>query len=249
MKVELFGDEEMHRLFAEGQMKIIQSPSIFSFSLDAVLLAHFARVPRSSKRKILDLCAGHGVVPLLLSPKTNAQITGVEVQGRLVHMAERSITYNGLTKQITMICADLRDEISTLQQGSFDFITCNPPYFKTPANTELNENEYLTIARHEVLCTLEDVVKACKFYVRPGGRVAFVYRPNRLVELITLLSNYRLEPKRLRFVYPKIGKDANIVLVEAVRDGKQGLQTLPPLVIYEGKSYTKEAEAIIYGKG
>src|SRR5690625_7434462 len=100
-----------------------------------------------------------------------------------------------------MICAYLRDEISTLQQGSFDFITCNPPYFKTPANTELNENEYLTIARHEVLCTLEDVVKACKFYVRPGGRVAFVYRPNRLVDFISILLYNWFLPNSLSLVY------------------------------------------------
>src|SRR5690625_7501863 len=128
----------MHRLFAEGHMKIIQSQSIFSFSLDAVLLAHFARVPRSSKRKILDLCGGQGVVPLLRSPKTNAQITGVEVQGRLVHMAERSITYNIFTKQVTMICADVRDETSTLQLVYLHFITCEPPSFKPPANTQLD---------------------------------------------------------------------------------------------------------------
>lgn len=248
--VQLYGDEELHRLYAKGPMKIIQSPSVFSFSLDAVLLANFSRVPKSGRRKILDLCSGNGVIPLFLSNRTEAKIIGLDIQEKLIDMANRSIQYNQLTNQIEMICGDLRKEITSLKQGSFDFITCNPPYFKTPAKTELNENEYLTIARHEVLCTLEDVVKACKFYVRPGGRVALVYRPNRLVELLSLLSSYRLEPKRLQFIYPKKGENANMVLVEAVRDGKQGLMTLPPLTIYKDHHrYTKEAEAIIHGEG
>lgn len=246
--VKLHGDERFDYLFAEGGMKIIQSPTVFSFSLDAVLLAHFAYVP-VKKGSILDLCAGNGVIPLLLSVRTNAQITGVEIQERLVNMAERSIDYNELSAQLSIIHGDLKDMQPILGHSSFDVVTCNPPYFQTPSKTEQNKNEYLTIARHEVFCTLDDVVKACKLHVRPGGKVAMVHRPGRLVDLITLFRQYKIEPKRIQFVYPKEGKDANIVLIEGVRDGKSGLKMLPPLYIYnQDDTYTKEARAIIYGR-
>jgi len=247
--VQLFDDEELHRLYAKGSMEIIQSPSVFSFSLDAILLAHFARVPKGKNRRILDLCSGNGVIPLFISNRTDAHITGLEVQERLVSMARRSVEYNHLTEQIHIVHGDLRKRYDQLIQGSFDMVTCNPPYFKTKAKNELNENDYLRIARHEVLCTLEDVIKACKLYVKPGGRVVLVYRPDRLVELLSLLSLHRLEPKQIQFIYPRIGKDANMVLVEAVRDGKQGVRILDSLIIYnDDQTYTKEAEGIINGR-
>jgi len=244
----LFNDERFDYLFAEGNMKIIQSPSVFSFSLDAVLLAHFAQVP-AHKGAILDLCAGNGVIPLLLSERTNTKITGVEIQEKLVDMANRSILYNELSDQLTMIHGDLKEMKPVLGHSSFDVVTCNPPYFRTPGKSEQNKNEYLTIARHEVYCTLEDVVKACKLHVRPGGKVALVHRPERLVDLLTLFRAYRLEPKRIRYVYPKHGKDANMLLVEGVRDGNAGLKVLSPLYIYNpDNTYTEEAETIIYGR-
>lgn len=246
--VQLHGDERFDYLFAEGGMKIIQSPTVFSFSLDAVLLAHFAYIP-VKKGTILDLCTGNGVIPLLLSARTNAQITGVEIQERLVNMAERSIDYNELSDQLSIIHGDLKDMPPVLGHSSFDAVTCNPPYFQTPGKTEQNKNEYLTIARHEIFCTLEDVVKACKLHVRPGGKVSVVHRPGRLVDIITLFRKYKLEPKRIQFVYPKAGRDANMLLIEAVRDGKADLKMLPPLYIYnEDDTYTKEAETIIYGR-
>lgn len=246
--VQLYDDERLDYLLADENMKIIQSPSVLSFSLDAVLLAHFAYVP-IKKGSILDLCTGNGVVPLLLSKRTQAGITGVEIQERIFGMAERSIELNGLTDQLSVIHGDLNKVQSTLAQSSFDAVTCNPPYFRTPAKTEHNRNDFLTIARHEVCCTLEDVVKACKLYVRPGGKVAMVHRPGRLVDIITLFRKYKLEPKRLQFVYPKKGKEANMLLIEGIRDGKADLKTLPPLYIYnfDGR-YTKEAEDIIYGR-
>lgn len=244
--VQLFDDEEFHRLYAEGSMKIIQSPSVFSFSLDAVLLAHFARLPKGRNRRILDIGTGNGVIPLFLSNRTEAQIIGLEVQERLVSMARRSVRKNQLTDQIQILHGDLKERQDQLRQGSFDLVTCNPPYFKRNNDEELNENPYLRIARHEILCNLEDVIKACKLYVKPGGRVAMVYRPSRLVDLLSLLTSYRLEPKVIRFIYPKKGKDANIVLVEAVRDGKAGVQVIDPLIIYEEDDrYTEEAEEII----
>lgn len=246
--IQLYEDERLDYLFAKGQMKIIQSPSVFSFSLDALLLAHFAYVP-IKRGTILDLCTGNGAIPLLLAHRTKAQITGVEIQQRLADMAMRSIAYNNLSDQLTIINGDLKAMQPVLGHSSFDTVTCNPPYFNTPAKSEHNKNDYLTIARHEVYCTLEDVIKACKLHVRPGGKVAMVHRPDRLIDLITLFRAYKLEPKRLQFIYPKQGREANMVLIEGVRDGKVGLKMLPPLYIYNHDStYTKEAKDIIYGR-
>ncbi|WP_077329915.1 tRNA1(Val) (adenine(37)-N6)-methyltransferase [Virgibacillus siamensis] len=246
--VPLYGDERIDYLLAEEYMHIIQSPSVFSFSLDAVLLAHFAYVP-IKKGNILDLCTGNGVIPLLLSRRTNAGLVGVEIQERLADMAKRSIALNDMGDQISIIQGDLRDMKSRLHHSAFDVVTCNPPYFPTPEKTEHNKNKHLTIARHEVYCTLEDVVKACKLHVRPGGKVAMVHRPGRLVDIMELFRSYRLEPKRLQFVYPKYGRDANMILIEGVRDGKADLKILPPLYIYrDDNTYTKEAEGIIYGR-
>ncbi|AIF41974.1 tRNA1(Val) (adenine(37)-N6)-methyltransferase [Virgibacillus sp. SK37] len=246
--VQLYDDERLDYLLADESMKIIQSPSAFSFSLDAVLLAYFASIPRK-KGSILDLCTGNGVIPLLLAGKTKAKITGVEIQQRIFHMAERNIDLNGLREQLQVLHGDLKEMHSVLGQSTFDVVTCNPPYFRTPSKTEHNQNEYLTIARHEVYCTLEDVVKACKLHVRPGGKVAMVHRPGRLVDIINLYRQYRLEPKRIQFVYPKRNREANMLLIEGIRDGKPDLKVLPPLYIYEDNgTYTKEAEDIIYDR-
>ncbi|OZU89511.1 SAM-dependent methyltransferase [Virgibacillus indicus] len=246
--VELIDDERFDYLLADESMKIIQSPTAFSFSLDAVLLAHFARIP-IKRGSILDLCTGNGVIPLLLSKRTNATITGLEIQERIFSMAKRNIELNNLSDQLDIIHGDLKEKQPLLSQSSFDVVTCNPPYFQTPSQNEQNQNDFLTIARHEVFCTLEDVIKACKLYIRPGGKVSMVHRPGRLVDIIELFRKHRLEPKRLRFIYPKRGKDANMLLVEGVRDGKADLKILPPLYIYnEDGAYTKEAEDIIYDR-
>lgn len=246
--VELFDDERMDYLLANDSMQIIQSPTAFAFSLDAVLLANFASVP-IKRGNILDLCTGNGAIPLLLSKRTKAKITGVEIQERIFSMAERSITLNNLDDQLHVIHGDLKEMQPVLGQSTFDVVTCNPPYFRSPNKTEHNENEFLTIARHEVYCTLEDVVRACKLHVRPGGKVAMVHRPGRLVDIIALFRQHKLEPKRIQFVYPKEGKEANMLLVEGIRDGKADIKILPPLYIYKNDgSYTKEAEAIIFGR-
>lgn len=246
--VTLYDDERLDYLHAKGSKQIIQSSSVFSFSLDALLLAHFANIPKTRGR-ILDLCAGNGVVPLLLTSRTKADIIGVEIQERLVSMAQRSIKYNDLAQQIKMIHGDLKDMSSELGHSNFDLVTCNPPYFKTPQKKEQNKNEHYTIARHEICCTLEDVIKACKLHVKPGGKVSLVHRPERLVDILVLLRSYKIEPKRLQLVYPKKGKEANILLVEGIRDGKVGLKILPPLYIYnDDNTHTKEAEAIIFGE-
>jgi len=246
--VKLYDDERLDYLISDEHLQIIQSPTIFSYSLDAVLLANFTYVP-INRGNILDLCTGNGAIPLLLSKRTKGNIVGLEIQKRLVNMAKRSVRLNELENQIEIIDGDLKERQRDLQQSFYDVVTCNPPYFATPKSTEHNENEYLTIARHEVCCTLEDVVKACKLYVKPGGKVSLVHRPERLVDIMTLFRKYKIEPKRMQFVYPKLSREANMILIEGIRDGNTGLKLLPPLIIYEeDDTYTEEARKIIYGK-
>ncbi|MRH45008.1 methyltransferase [Aquibacillus halophilus] len=246
--IDLQGDERLDYLLAEKEMKIIQSPTICAFSLDAVLLANFTYVP-IKRGSILDLCTGNAVIPLLLSRRSQAEITGVEIQPRIVDMAKRSIEINDLTNQLTVIQGDLKEMPQLLGNGKFDLVTCNPPYFKTAKTEHQNKNDYLTIARHEIKCSLEDVVKACSILTRPGGKVSMVHRPGRLVEILTLFKKYKIEPKRLQLVYPKKGKEANILLIEGIRDGSPDLKILEPLYTFdEDGKYTKEIKEIIYGK-
>ncbi|MBM7573132.1 tRNA1(Val) (adenine(37)-N6)-methyltransferase [Aquibacillus albus] len=246
--VDLKGDERLDYLLAEENMRIIQSPTVFAFSLDAVLLADFTYVP-IKRGKVLDLCTGNGVVPLLISRRSKAKITGVEIQERLYDMAVRNIQINHLEDQLEVVHGDLKEMPKRYGNNKFDVVTVNPPYFKTPNKREQNQNDYLTIARHEISCTLEDVVLACSKLVRSGGKVSMVHRPGRLVEIITLFKKYKLEPKRMRFVHPKIGKEANMVLVEGVRDGGADLKLLPPLYAFDDNgTYSKELEEILYGR-
>ncbi|RIW29885.1 tRNA1(Val) (adenine(37)-N6)-methyltransferase [Bacillus salacetis] len=244
--VELKEDERLDYLLAEN-LRIIQSPSVFSFSLDAVLLANFAGIPKR-KGKIIDLCSGNGVIPLMLSNRTSVPITGVEIQERLFEMANRSIDYNQLGNQISMIHGDLKDMPALFGNDKFDAVTCNPPYFSKSEKVKINSNEHYAIARHELLCTLEDVVKTVSFLLKQGGKAAFVHRPGRGVDLLTLMREYRIEPKRVRFVYPNQQKEANTVLVEGIKDGSPDLQVLQPLVVYnEEGSYGSEVHRMLYG--
>ncbi|EIT84203.1 methyltransferase [Fictibacillus macauensis ZFHKF-1] len=232
----------------DESLKIIQSPSVFSFSLDAVLLSRFAYVP-IQKGKIADLCTGNGAVALLLTKRTKAHITGVEIQERLSDMAERSVQLNGLQEQITIHTGNLTAFPSVHHNGRFDTVVCNPPYFSSNNDRDYNDNEHFAIARHEIHCTLEDVVAVSSQLVKQGGKVAFVHRPERLLDIVSLMRHYRIEPKRLQFVYPKAGSEANMLLIEGMKDGKPDLHILPPLVVYtEGGNYTEQLKKVFYGK-
>ncbi|MFC0274248.1 tRNA1(Val) (adenine(37)-N6)-methyltransferase [Metabacillus herbersteinensis] len=245
--VKLIDDERLDYLLAED-LRIIQSPTVFSFSIDAVLLAKFAYMP-IQKGRILDLCTGNGVIPLLLSTRTKGNIIGVEIQERLFEMAVRSVKYNHLEQQLEVIHGDLKEMPKQLGHGQFDVVTCNPPYFSTLKQDEINLNEHLAIARHEILCTLEDVVKACSQLVRQGGKVALVHRPGRLIEILELMRKYGVEPKRIQFVFPKQGKEANTLLIEGIKGGQPDLKILPPLFVYnESNEYTDEVKKILYGE-
>lgn len=245
--VQLQGDERLDYLLAED-LRIIQSPSVFSFSLDAVLLSRFASIP-IQKGNIVDLCSGNGVVPLLMSSRTKASIIGVEIQERLYDMAKRSITYNNLEEQLSVIHGDLKDMPKQLGKEKYDSVTCNPPYFPTVSEEKISDNVHLAIARHEIYCTLEDVIQVSSQLLKQGGKATFVHRPGRLIDIITLMRKYKLEPKRMRLVHPKEGKEANTLLIEGIKDGKKDLKILPPLIVYtEDNEYTPEIRSILYGE-
>ncbi|WP_284642814.1 tRNA1(Val) (adenine(37)-N6)-methyltransferase [Paenibacillus silviterrae] len=244
-KVTLQPTERIDDLLTHD-LRIIQSDEVFSFSLDAVLLARFCYVP--PRGRIVDLCSGNGVIPLLLTTRTKAHITGVEIQDRLADMARRNIRLNGLEDRIHMIHGDLRDPAAELGNGAFDVVTVNPPYLPVP-NGDQNMNPHFAAARHEVHATLEDVVRASARLVRSGGRVAMVHRPSRLVEIFCTMRQYRLEPKRIRFVHPRADLEANMVLIEALRDGKPEVRMLPPLIVYKNKTeYSDELMEVYYGR-
>ncbi|WP_082235842.1 tRNA1(Val) (adenine(37)-N6)-methyltransferase [Halobacillus massiliensis] len=246
--VELKGDERIDFLLAEENMRIIQSDQVFAFSVDAVLLARFTSVPRTRGR-ILDLCTGNGVIPLFLSRRSQVPITGVEIQKRLHDMAVRNVNLNELEDRLDMIHGDLKDMPKVLGNGRFDLVTCNPPYFPTPAHDKRNENEHLAIARHEIYCSLEDVIKACSRLTKSGGKISLVHRPGRLADIIELFRKYQVEPKRIQFVHPKQGKEANVLLIEGTRDGKPDLKILPPLYTHKDNGeYSDEFREILYGK-
>ncbi|TKD66911.1 tRNA1(Val) (adenine(37)-N6)-methyltransferase [Pseudalkalibacillus hwajinpoensis] len=237
-------DDERIDYVIEDELQIIQSPTVFSFSLDALLLAKFSWVP-IKRGKIIDLCTGNGIIPLLLSRQSEISIEGVEIQERLYDMGTRSVALNKLDDQITLHHADLRDLPVELKRESYDAVTCNPPYFKSKRNEQRNLNEHLTIARHEVMCTLEDVIRSCSSLAKQGGKVSLVHRPERLLDIMTLMRKYRIEPKRMQLVYPKAGKEANTLLIEGIKDGKPDLKVLPPFTVYNGdNTYTEEMRAV-----
>ncbi|WP_214803543.1 MULTISPECIES: tRNA1(Val) (adenine(37)-N6)-methyltransferase [unclassified Exiguobacterium] len=229
--LELLPDERLdHLLGRDG--RIIQSPTVFSYSLDAALLAQFVWVP-IRQGKLVDLCAGNGAIPLFLSYRTNGTITGLEIQPRLVEMARRSIELNEKAGQLQMIEGDVKTAGKQLGYGAYDVVTCNPPYFLAHESSNRNESEHYTIARHEVLCTLEDCIRSAADLLKQGGKTAFVHRPERLLDIVTLMRQYRIEPKRMQLIYPKAGKEANMLLIEGIKDAKPGLKVLPPFIVYE----------------
>lgn len=247
MNIENINLQESERVddLLTHDLHIIQSDEVFSFSMDAVLLARFASVP--PKGRILDLCTGNGVIPLLLTSRTKAYIEGIEIQPRVADMARRSVELNNLQESILIREGDLRELHAETGHGVYDAITVNPPYM--PLNgSDLKLNSHHALARHEINCTLEEVLQACTRLVRPGGKVNMVHKPQRLGELMTLMRTHRLEPKRIRFVHPRAHQEANMVLIEALRDGKPEVRILPPLIVYNDQhEYCQEMLDIYYG--
>lgn len=235
-------DERIDDLQIKG-LKIIQNPKWFCFGMDAVLLSAFACIKKGSE--IADLGCGNGIISILLAGKTEASgITGIEIQEKVAEMAQRSIEMNQLGDRVKIITADLKNAPEILGLSSMDVVVTNPPY-RTKDCGIANPDDTKAVSRHEILCTLEDVIQTSKKLLKPGGRLFMVHRPDRLVDLICLLRQYDMEPKRLRLVHPRIGAEPNMVLVEALRGGGKYIKVEKPLYIYEeGERYSKEVLSI-----
>lgn len=244
MAIEILENERIDDLHRKGY-RIIQNPKMFCFGMDAVLLSAFTRV--TAEDKVLDMGSGNGVIPLLIHGRYEpASITGLEIQEVNVHMSRRSVDLNGIADRVRIIQGDIKEADSLLPLSSFDVVTCNPPYMDSGKGL-INDLTAKTIARHEVLCTLEDVVSSASRLTLVGGRFYLVHRPHRLVDIITLLRRYKMEPKRIRMVHPDIDSEANMVLIETVRHGKPFLKMEKPLIIYkEPNVYTDEVKMLYY---
>lgn len=224
--------EVINELLGRPLLKIYQDPEIFNFSLDSMLLANFVTIPKKTKL-IVDLGTGNAPIPLYLTLRTTAKIIGVEIQNYSFILATKSVKINNKEGQIELINADLKGINETIGLHKADVVTCNPPFYQL-GSFKQNPDMRKTIARHEVLVKLEDVIKEASLLLNTKGVFALIHRPERLSEIIILLNKYRLEPKRLRFIYPKINSKCNHILVEAVKDANKGsLKVLPPLYIYD----------------
>lgn len=238
-------NERFDQLLKEN-LSIIQNEDVFSFSTDALLLAHFTQL--RAKDKIMDLCSGNGVIPLLLSHRTATAIEAVEIQEVLVDMAVRTIRYNDLVSQIKMHHMDLKDVGNTFLPSQFDVVTCNPPYFRENQSYQ-HLKEAHRIARHEVLCTFMDCVRAANHLLKQGGKMVIVQRADRLADVIVDMRMGGIEPKRLISIYSKKSKaQAITVIVEGIKGGKPGLKIQPPFYIYdEDGSYSSQMQEVYYG--
>jgi len=246
--VKVMAKEVIHDLLGYDGIKIIQRPDMFNFSLDSTLLADFV-IPRTKTKKILDLGTGNAPIPLFLSMKTNAKIIGIEIQKDVYNLAKRTIELNNLEDQITILNEDIKGLHKKFKNGEFDIITCNPPFFKYKDSSHTNKDDYKTIARHEVLITLEEIIIESKRLLTSKGSLVMVHRTERLIEIVNLLTKHKFAVKRLRLVYPKVGQESNMVLIEASNNGLPGLKILEPLYVHEKDKYTPEVMKIFnFGK-
>lgn len=242
MTIDLKPNERLDDLQRNGY-KLIQNKDIFCFGMDAVLLCSFTRV--NEGEKVIDLGTGNGVIPILLKGRTSGKhFTGLEIQDINVDMASRSVRFNGLEDFVDIVKGDIKEASSIFKGASFDVVTTNPPYMNDNHGLK-NPDMAKAIARHEVLCTLDDVVREGAKLLPHNGRLYMVHRPHRLVEIFETMRKYKLEPKRMRLVYPFADKEANMVLIEAIKGAKSMLKVEEPLVVYKEKGiYTDEVRKL-----
>ncbi len=232
--------ETLNYLLGYENIKIYQNNDMFKFSLDSILLPNFVTINKNIKR-ILDIGTGNAIIPIVLALKTSAKIEGVEIQKEVSVLANKSVKYNKLENQIEIINDDIKNYVKNTQSETFDIITCNPPFFKVNENSHLNESKYKVIARHEVMINLEDILEISKKLLKNDGILGLVHRPERLVDILTTMRKYNIEPKKIQFVYPSKEKQSNILLIEGVKNGKPGLKILEPIYSHNiDGSYTEQ---------
>ncbi len=238
MTINLKEGERLDDLGRKGY-RIIQNPATFCFGIDAVLLTGFAKIKPGTK--VLDMGTGTGIIPILLEAKTDAEhLTGLEIQEESADMARRSVSLNDLDEKINIVTGDIKKASGIFGKGVFDVVTCNPPYM-IGEHGLTGGNDHKTIARHEVLCTFDDVAREAAAVLKPGGTFYLVHRPFRLVELFQTMAKYRLEPKRMKLVHPFVDKEPNMVLIEAKKGGNSRIAIESPLIVYkEPGVYTDE---------
>lgn len=224
---------------------IIQDPSKFCFGMDAVLLSDFAKVKKNEKA--LDLGTGNGIIPILLEAKNNGEhYTGLEIQPESADLARRSVAYNHLEEKISIEIGDICEASKIFGVDSMDVVTTNPPYMIGQHGVK-NDADAKTIARHEVLCTLDDIIRESARLLKPSGRFYMVHRPFRLAEIFSTMVNYHIEPKRMRLVYPYVDKEPNMVLIEGLRGGKSRITVERPLIVYKDVNVYTDEILEIYG--
>ena len=231
--------EIVNSLLAYKDMKIIQRKDMFNFSIDTVLIANFCSLRKETKY-IIDFGTNNAAIPLLLSNRTNSIIEGIEIQEEAVDIAKRNIALNNLDEQISIIHGDIK---SYNFEKKYQLVVCNPPFFPYTANSNINQNEYLTIARHEIMIDLEDIIKNAARILDNKGRLSMVHRPDRLIDIVNYMQKYNIEPKRIQMVYPKKGREANVILIEGIFQGNKGIKIEGPLYAHnDDGSYSKEIQ-------
>lgn len=244
MNVSLLPGERIDDL-ERNNYKIIQNPARFCFGMDAVLLSGFALVKQGES--VIDLGTGNGIIPLLLSAKTPGKhFVGLEIQPENVEMAQRSVKLNDIEDRVEIVEGDICNASSRFGKASFDVVTSNPPYMLGNHGL-VNPDSAKAIARHEIMCTLDDVCREAALLLKPQGRFYLVHRPFRLAEIIVKLKEYKLEPKRMKLVHPFIDKEPNMVLIEAVRGGNPRMTVEAPLIVYKEKDVYTDEIYDIYG--
>ena len=244
MQIRLKENERLDDLQRNG-FQIIQNPEKFCFGMDAVLLSGFARAKEGDK--VLDLGTGTGIIPILMAAKNKGcHLTGLEIQEESADMASRSVVLNELTERISIVTGDIKEADRIFPSASFDVITCNPPYMIGQHGLQ-NPDEPKAIARHEICCTLDDVLRVSAKLLRPGGHFYMVHRPFRLAEIIEGMVRYRLEPKRMQLVYPFVDKEPNMVLIEGTRGGKSRMTVEKPFIVYKQPGVYTDEIYNVYG--
>lgn len=235
--------ERLDDVLGYKNMKIYQNSDYFSFSLDSIILANYSSI-RLRDKKIVDLCSGNGIIPLILSRRTNSNIIGVEIQEKLCDLANKTIDFNSLSSRISMVNMDIKDFASN-NLNTFDLVLCNPPYFKLEDNSSLNLSYEKMVARHEVMIDLSSLCDCAKKLLKDNGAFCLVHRSDRLMDILSEFRKNDIEPKSIKFVYEKIDKESTLVLIQGQKAGKVGLKIDKPIVLFNSDGSMTEEYALL----